>query len=152
MIIDHIGIRVNSIEEGIKQWEKIFSYKQMTEVVLNSRQNVKVVFMGKENSLLVKLFEPVDKNSSNSSSQQKGEGLHHICFKCDNLHAEIDHLKKLGLKTLSPPQPGEAFENENIAFMYGKHGLNIELIETDKKANLIPRVKKRENKNELNQI
>jgi methylmalonyl-CoA/ethylmalonyl-CoA epimerase len=137
MIIDHIGIRVNSIEEGIKQWENIFNYKQMTEVVINSRQNVKVVFLAKENSLLVKLFEPLNKNSSNLSSSQRGEGLHHICFKCSNLTTEINRLKKLGLKITAQPQPGEAFENENIAFFYGKQGLNIELIETDKKANLI---------------
>ena len=137
MIIDHIGIRVNSIEEGIKHWEKIFNYKQMTEVVFNSRQNVKVVFMFKENSLLVKLFEPLSKNTLNNSSLQRGEGLHHICFKCNNLNIEIDRLKKLGLRTIAQPQPGEAFENENIAFLYGKQGLNIELIETDKKANLI---------------
>ena len=136
MIIDHIGILVNSIEDGIKHWEKIFNYQQMTEVVVNSRQNVKVVFMYKENSLLVKLFEPISKKASNISSLQK-EGLHHICFKCSNLNTEIGHLKKLGLRTLEQPQPGEAFENENIAFLYGKHGLNIELIETDKKAKVI---------------
>ena len=137
MIIDHIGIRVNSIEDGIKHWEKIFEYKQMTNVVINSRQNVKVVFMAKENSLLVKLFEPLDKNSSNISSLHRGEGLHHICFKCNNLTTEMNRLKKLGLRIIAQPQPGEAFENENIAFFYGKQGLNVELIETNKKACLI---------------
>lgn len=109
----------------------------MTEIVINSRQNVKVVFMSKENSLLVKLFEPLNQNSSNIPSFQRREGLHHICFKCNNLSTEIDRLKKLGLRTITHPQPGEAFENENIAFLYGKQGLNIELIETDKKGNLI---------------
>ena len=137
MIVDHIGIRVNSIEEGIKHWEKIFNYKQMTEVVIKSRQNVKVVFMAKENSLLVKLFESISQNSSNISSLQRGEGLHHICFKCSNLNTEINRLKKLGLRITAQPQPGEAFDDEDIAFLYGKQGLNIELIETDKKANLI---------------
>jgi methylmalonyl-CoA/ethylmalonyl-CoA epimerase len=78
MILDHIGIRVNSIEEGIKHWEKIFNYKQMTEVGINSRQNVKVIFVAKENSLLVKLFEPLSKNSSNISSLHRREGLHYL--------------------------------------------------------------------------
>jgi methylmalonyl-CoA/ethylmalonyl-CoA epimerase len=137
MIVDHIGIRVNSIEEGIMHWEKIFNYKQMTEVVINSRQNMKVVFMTKENSLLVKLFESISQNSSNISSLHRREGLHHICFKCSNLTTEINRLKKLGLRTIAQPQPGEAFKNEKIAFLYGKQGLNIELIETDKKAYLI---------------
>jgi len=133
MIIDHIGIQVHSIEEGIKNWETIYEYTQMTEVVVNSRQNVKVVFMAKENSVLVKLFEPLDKKVPTSSPLQR-EGLHHLCFRCDNLITEIDRLKQSGLRVVARPQPGEAFDNENIAFLYGKQGLNIELIETDKKA------------------
>ncbi len=133
MIIDHIGIQVHSIEEGIKNWETIYGYQQMTGVVINSRQKVKVVFMARENSVLVKLFEPLDKKVPTSSPLQR-EGLHHLCFKCDNLNAEIDRLKKSGLRVVAKPQPGEAFENEDIAFLYGKQGLNIELIETDKKA------------------
>ncbi len=136
MIIDHVGIQVNSIEEGIKNWETIYEYTQMTEVVINSRQNVKVVFMAKENSVLVKLFEPLDKKAPTTSPLQR-EGLHHLCFKCDNLNAEIDRLKQSGLRVVARPQPGEAFDNENIAFLYGKQGLNIELIETDKKARRI---------------
>jgi methylmalonyl-CoA/ethylmalonyl-CoA epimerase len=136
MIIDHVGIQVNSIEEGIKNWKTIYEYTQMTEVVLNSRQNVKVVFMAKENSVLVKLFEPVNKKVPTTSPLQR-EGLHHLCFKCDNLNAEIERLKKSGLRVVARPQPGEAFDNENIAFLYGKQGLNIELIETDRKAHRI---------------
>ena len=42
-------------------------------------------------------------------------------------------------KILTPPQPGEAFDNELIAFAYAGQGLNVELIETDKKAALLPR-------------
>ena len=64
----------------------------------------------------------------------KGGGIHHLCFKCENMNIELQRLSELGLRILSDPQPGEAFENENIAFVYAKQGLNIELISTDKKA------------------
>ena len=37
MIIDHIGIVVKSIEEGIKHWETYFGYHRATEVVTNTR-------------------------------------------------------------------------------------------------------------------
>jgi hypothetical protein len=33
-------------------------------------------------------------------------------------------------------EPGEAFENAGIAFVYAKNGVNIELIDTDEKASL----------------
>ena len=41
MIIDHLGIVVKSIEKGINYWEEVFGYKQMTEIVINTRQKVK---------------------------------------------------------------------------------------------------------------
>jgi methylmalonyl-CoA/ethylmalonyl-CoA epimerase len=49
----------------------------------------------------------------------------------------MNNLKDKGLITLVAPQPGEAFENEDIAFMLTRFGINIELIETDRKAKRI---------------
>ena len=134
MVIDHLGVVVKSVEEGINHWEDVFGYRQMTDVVINSRQKVKVVFMSKEQSTTVKLIEPVDETSPAFRMAQRGGGLHHICFKCDNIDRELGHLTHMGLRVLSKPEPGEAFENENIAFIFAKQGLNIELIDTEKKA------------------
>ncbi|MDY6824171.1 MAG: VOC family protein [Thermodesulfobacteriota bacterium] len=134
MVIDHIGIAVRSLENGIKRWHEIFGYQQMTEIVVNTRQKVKVVFLRKENSIMIKLVEPLDESSPIYRFAKKGGGLHHLCFKCDNLELQINVLKEKGLRVLTELQPGEAFENENIAFVFAKHGMNIELIDTDKKA------------------
>jgi len=137
MMIDHIGIVVKSIEKGIQHWQNVFKYRKMTEVVINSRQKVKVVFLCKENSLTVKLIEPLDNTSPVHRFAMKGGGLHHLCFKCNDMSKELKRLDEIGLRLLAPPQPGEAFGNENIAFVYANHGLNIELIETDIKAKII---------------
>jgi len=134
MIIDHIGIVVKSLEAGIKHWEGVFYYKQKTAPVINTRQNVRVVFMSKENSTMIKLVEPIDETSPVFSFAQRGGGLHHLCFKCKNINDELFSLKNMGYRILKNPEPGEAFDNENIAFVYVQHGLNIELIDTDKKA------------------
>lgn len=34
MIIDHVGIVVRSLDEGIRQWTEIFGYNQLTEQVI----------------------------------------------------------------------------------------------------------------------
>lgn len=137
MVVDHLGIVVKSIEKGIKYWEEVFGYKQMTEVVLNTRQKVRVVFLQKENSLLIKLIEPTDETSSVYRVALKGGGLHHLGFRCENINVEILKLKNLGLRVIANPQPGEAFENNQIAFLLGNQALNIELIDTDIKARKI---------------
>ena len=41
------------------------------------------------------------------------------------------------MRVLTEPQPGEAFHNHPIAFVYVNHGLNVELIDTDRRARLI---------------
>ena len=63
MIIDHVGIVVKSIKKGIKTYQTLFGYRQTTEMVINTRQKVKVVFMSKDDSLTVKLLEPTDATS-----------------------------------------------------------------------------------------
>ncbi len=139
MIIDHIGIVVKSLQEGIAQWENIFGYEQMTGEVTNTLQKVKVVFMKKEGSLQVKLLEPADESSPIYMFAKRGGGIHHICFKTDNISDTIDEFKKnkKEVRVLVQPQPGEAFDNENIAFVLAKNNLNIELIDTDKRAKII---------------
>lgn len=137
MIIDHICFAVKNIEEGIEYWDKVFDYKQMTEIVINSLQKVKVIFLKKKESLTIKLIEPLEDNQSLLNFVNRGGGFHHICFKCDNIDDELTDLRDKGLITLVPPQPGEAFNNKKIAFLLAKYGLNIELIDTDEKAGLI---------------
>ena len=136
MIIDHICIAVKDIEEGIAYWEKVFGYRQMTGIVINSLQKVKVAFLKKENSLTIKIIEPLKDNQSLVNFVSRGGGFHHICFKCDNIDEGLKELKDKGLITLVPPQPGEAFNNHDIAFMLARYGLNIELIDTDEKADI----------------
>lgn len=133
MIIDHIGIVVKDIQQGIRQWIQCFNYKQMTSEVINSQQKVKVIFMEKENSVTIKLLEPVDESSPVFAFARRGGGLHHLCFKTNNMELEIPILQENGLRLISPPTPGEAFDNENIAFLLAQNNLNIELIDTDKK-------------------
>jgi methylmalonyl-CoA/ethylmalonyl-CoA epimerase len=137
MKIDHICFAVKDINEGITYWTEVFGYRQMTEVIENSLQKVKVVFMSKNDSLLIKLIEPVKDNLALINFVNRGGGFHHICFKCRDIDQQINELTGKGLITLVNPQPGEAFNNNKIAFMLGKHGLNVELIDTDEKAGLL---------------
>jgi methylmalonyl-CoA/ethylmalonyl-CoA epimerase len=134
MVIDHVGIAVRSLDQAIRQWETVFGYRRMTEPVVNTRQKVRVVFLEKGGSMPVKLIEPTDETSPIFDFANRGGGLHHLCFKCDNLPVELARVKALRLRILAGPQPGEAFENENIAFVYAGNGLNVELIDTDKRA------------------
>ena len=137
MVIDHLGLVVPSLEQGMRQWREEFGYTQLTEPVENSRQKVKVVFMHKAGSVTVKLVEPTDDTSPVHRLAKRGGGVHHICFRCVDVDVELKRLEAEGARTLALPQPGEAFDGGRIAFLFCKNGLNVELIETDTKAGLI---------------
>jgi methylmalonyl-CoA/ethylmalonyl-CoA epimerase len=134
MIIDHIGIAVKDINKSISYWREMFGYRQATEIVFNTKQKVNVVFLEKEESLTIKLIEPSEESSSINNFLKNGGGLHHLCFKTTDINSKVIELSGKGMIKLTPPQTGEAFENELIAFLYGRDNLNIEIIETDKKA------------------
>ncbi len=133
MIIDHIGIVVPSLEKGIQQWERLFGYEKNSDIVVNTRQKVRVVFLARPDSLTVKLIEPSEASSPVAGFAHRGGGLHHVCFRCENLQAEIPLLKGKGARFVVPPQPGEAFRNHEVAFFLTENNLNIELIDTKEK-------------------
>lgn len=133
MVIDHIGIVVRSLERAIQQWEELFEYTRSSEIVTNSRQKVRVVFLAKRDSITVKLIEPSEPASPVALFARRGGGLHHLCFRCGNMSVEIPVLKEKGARFTVPPEPGEAFRNRNIAFFSIENNLNIELIDTTEK-------------------
>jgi methylmalonyl-CoA/ethylmalonyl-CoA epimerase len=133
MIIDHIGVVVRSLEEGVQSWEKLFGYRQSSDPVHNTRQKVKVVFLSKTGSLPVKLIEPSDSSSAIFPFARRGGGLHHLCFRCESLSEAVPDLMAKGANFIVPPEPGEAFNNHEIAFFLAGH-LNVELIDTEEKA------------------
>ncbi|MFO1305239.1 MAG: VOC family protein [Burkholderiales bacterium] len=134
MIIDHIAVVVRSLEQAVPLWQRAFGYAPMTSPVVNARQRVRVVFLAKEGSIVVKLVEPTDATSPVQAMAARGGGLHHLCFRCDSLDAELGRLQQEGIRLIAGPEPGEAFDNEPIAFVYAGQGLNVELVATDKKA------------------
>jgi methylmalonyl-CoA/ethylmalonyl-CoA epimerase len=137
MIIDHICFAVKDLKDGISYWKNVFGYDQKTSIITNSLQKVNVTFLHKENSIDIKLIEPLETNESLVKFVNRGGGFHHICFKCSDINNKIEELKDKGLIMLVPPQPGEAFNNNNIAFLFAKYGLNLELIDTDERAGII---------------
>lgn len=131
MQIDHICIAVRSIDAAVAKLCPMFGYTQRTGKVTNTRQKVNVVFMRRKGSLDLKLIEPSGEDSTLWQFLRKGEGLHHVCFLADDTTRGLQELQEHGLRVLSPPAPGEAFDDGLIAFGYAGFGLNVEVIDTN---------------------
>lgn len=132
--LDHVCLAVRKIAPARALLEKMLGYTARTEVVTNTRQQVNVQFMRKAGSIDIKLIEP----SSLSSPlvdfiKERGGGLHHLAFKTRAVAEGVRDLQSKGARVLAAPQPGEAFDEADIAFAFLGAGLNIELIDTDRR-------------------
>lgn len=137
MIIDHLAIAVRSIDHTAQRLHDLFGYARHTGTVANTRQDVNVVFLRKEGSLMLKLIEPASPSSPLWDFVRKGGGLHHICFRVPDVEDACDDLMRKGARLLAPPQPGEAFDDHLIAFLYAGSGLNFEIIDTEQRRALV---------------
>lgn len=128
--LDHVGVEVRALEPTIEALCTLFGYHQATEPVVNTRHRVEVVFLEKAGSLPIKLVRPLDRPVQGTAK------LHHVAFRTGDLERSVGELKERGARVLSPPQPGEAFDDEPIAFVFAG-GLNVELVSTTKRRNRI---------------
>lgn len=139
MTLDHIAIAVRDVEAAAERLCALFGYERRTMKVTNSRQKVNVLFLGRDGSLDLKLIEPSDADSPLVEFVRKGGGLHHLCFRVPDVEAACGELSQRGARLIAAPQPGEAFDDHLIAFLYAGLGLNVEVIDTvERRARVAP--------------
>jgi methylmalonyl-CoA/ethylmalonyl-CoA epimerase len=131
MLIDHVAIAVRSVETAADRFCTLLGYRRKTAAVMNTRQKVVVLFLAKTGSIDLKLIEPSGDDSPLWDFVRKGGGLHHIAFKVPDVTRACTELAGQGIRVLAQPAPGEAFDDNLIAFCYLGMGVNAELIDTD---------------------
>lgn len=127
MVVDHIGVVVRSLDEGIKQWSNLFGYRKNSDIVTNIALGIRTVFLWKKDSLVVKLLEPLDEFSPIFRFALKGGGLHHLCFCCASMAGTVSELKEKGARFIIPPERGMAVSGE-ISMFLTENNLAVELI------------------------
>lgn len=105
MKLDHIGIAVASLEEGMRFYQALGLELAGTDEV--PEQGVKVAFLPVGDTRL-ELLEPTGAESPIAKHLEKrGPGLHHVCVQVDDIRAAMDQLRRSGYRLLSDaPQPG----------------------------------------------
>ena len=130
--LDHVCLAVRTLGPTRAMLEKMFGYRPRTEPVVNTRQQVRVQFLSKPGSLDIKLIEPSSPQSPLVDFiKRSGGGLHHLAFRTQSTQQAVSDLEGKGARVITPSQPGEAFDETLIAFLFAGGGLNIEVIETD---------------------
>jgi methylmalonyl-CoA epimerase len=119
----HIGIAVNKIDDALPIYEKLLGLE--LESVKESKQNkikAALLTVGETN---IELLEPLDKESPIAKFlEKKGQGIHHIALKVDNIEKKLEQLKAKGVELIDE-KPRTGIEGGKIAFLHPKSTGNV---------------------------
>ena len=119
--IDHLGIAVKSLEEGVRAWEALgFAVEARHDV---PTEKVKTAFLPVGESHL-ELLEPSDPSSVIAKFLEKRSGLHHVCVVVDDIEAALAALKARGVALLDQtPRVGAG--GCRVAFIHPKAAAGV---------------------------
>ncbi|MEN2996175.1 MAG: methylmalonyl-CoA epimerase [Acetomicrobium sp.] len=116
--IDHIGIAVKSIDEALKFWEETLGIKCTGREEV-AEQKVVTAFLplgGTE----IELLEPTSPESPISKFiESRGEGIHHLALKVEDIEAALKELKDKGIRLIDE-KPRCGAGGAKIAFVHPK--------------------------------
>jgi methylmalonyl-CoA/ethylmalonyl-CoA epimerase len=131
--IEHIGIAVNSLEEAIPFYEKVFGLKcySIEEV---AEQRVKTAFFMVGQTKIELLESTSPEGPIGKFIEKRGEGVHHIAFAVDKIEDKLKEAETLGVKLIDCT-PRKGAEGLTIAFLHPKStfGVLTELCENKNK-------------------
>ena len=125
--IEHIGIAVKDMDDANVLFEKLLgvpSYKMesvesegvLTSFFLSGTNKIELLMATNPESPIAKFLE------------KKGEGIHHIAFDVEDIHAEITRLKSEGFVLINEV-PKKGADNKLVVFLHPKNtnGVLVEL-------------------------
>ncbi|MGX9290108.1 methylmalonyl-CoA epimerase [Bacillus sp. A015] len=127
--IDHIAIAVFSIKETSQTLHQLFNW-QFSDIQEIPEQEIKASFASL-GDLHIELIEPMaDHSKLHTFLTKRGEGLHHIALKSDDIQADLSHLDHLEVQLLQKTAQMGA-SGKRIAFISPKEtsGVLVELCE-----------------------
>lgn len=125
--IEHIGIAVSDLEKSNELFKKLLGeahYK--TEEVSGEGVETSFFLVGNTKVELLQATRPDSPIAK--YLEKKSEGIHHIAFDVEDIHAEVERLKAEGFEILNET-PKQGADNKLVVFLHPKstNGVLVEL-------------------------
>ncbi|NLL37762.1 MAG: methylmalonyl-CoA epimerase [Fretibacterium sp.] len=115
-IVDHIGIAVKNIEASLKFWEETLGIR-CTGVEEVADQKVKTAFLPLEDSEVELLEATAEDSPIAKFIAKRGEGIHHLAIRVENLEEALAELKAKGVRLIDET-PRKGAGGALIAFIH----------------------------------
>lgn len=128
--IDHIAIAVKDLKNAVEVWKKILGVEpvSMEEV---PEEGVRIA-MFEVGGTFIELLEPLSPESSVAKFiEKRGEGIHHIAFRVDDIVKSSERLKTEGFQVIYEAPRTVSHGTRRINFIHPKTttGVLVELVE-----------------------
>jgi methylmalonyl-CoA/ethylmalonyl-CoA epimerase len=126
--INHIAIAVKDVEESLKFWRDAMGL-QVDHIENVPSQKSEVVFIPVGDSE-VELVKPTSPDTGVAKFlEERGGGMHHLCFEVDNIDEMLNQLKENGVRLIN--EIALELPGRKMAFVHPKstNGVLVELYE-----------------------
>ena len=128
--LHHVGILVKDIPQAASDYSRRFGYDICTEIIHDPVQTAYVQFLKLPGeSSFIEFVAPDRPESKLSNALRKGGGLNHLCYSTEDIEAACRQLRAEGLILLQAPVTAVAFSDRRIAWLIGRDGIPIEMVE-----------------------
>ncbi|HOU31782.1 MAG TPA: methylmalonyl-CoA epimerase [Synergistaceae bacterium] len=128
-VVDHIGVAVKDLRKALEFWENALgiSCVGVEEV---AEQKVRTAFLPVKDTEIELLEPTADDSPVAKFIEKKGEGIHHIALRVENLEEALEELKARGVQLIDE-KPRYGAGGARIAFVHPKAtgGVLLELSE-----------------------
>ena len=125
--IEHIGIAVKDLDTNAPFWKHVLKISHKgTETVAQEGVITDIYDTGSGKVELLK--STVSGSVIEKFLENRGEGIHHVCFEVDNINKAIIELKELNIDVISD-RPTVGAEGYKVVFIHPKStgGVLVEL-------------------------
>jgi methylmalonyl-CoA/ethylmalonyl-CoA epimerase len=129
--IDHLGIAVNSIDDGKDFWSGVLGLSfEGAETV--AEQKVTTAFFPVGESEVELLESTAPDGPVAKYIEKRGQGIQHVAFRVENIDEALAELKEKGIKLIDQ-KPRIGAGGAKIAFLHPKAtaGVLVELCQRD---------------------
>ena len=125
--IEHIGIAIKNLESANSLYTSLLGKPPYKQEAVES-EGVITSFFEVGDSKIELLAATSNESPIAKFLEKRGEGIHHIAFKVDDIRAEISRLESEGFSLLNT-EPRYGADNKLVAFLHPKsaHGVLVEL-------------------------
>ncbi|MEC5148265.1 methylmalonyl-CoA epimerase [Chitinophaga sp. 212800010-3] len=121
--VEHIGVAVKSLSVSVPLFEKLLNTVCYKQEAVDSEQVMTAFFRTGETK--IELLEATGPESAIAKFlEKKGEGMHHIAFDVEDIHAEMKRLQKEGFVLLNET-PKQGADNKLVCFLHPKYSNGI---------------------------